>query len=745
LLRAAWAGLGIVALMFAILAVAYSRMNIPDANASALVQTSRVYYSDGKTEIGRFGDTNRIIVSLSSMPEQLRNAVLAAENRSFYSDSGVSPTGIARALWVNLSGGSTQGGSTITQQYVKNYYLTRERTFDRKLKEGLLAIKIDKTLSKDQILENYLNTIYLGHGAYGVEAAAKAYFHVDVSQMTVSQDAVLASVIRSPALYDPSTQAGLRALQARWGYVLDGMVSMHKLTPAERAAQVFPSFPPQTKNADRYGGQRGYILGAVEKELLARGLTKDQIENGGYDIVTTLDVQAQRAAEDAVPKEFPRVKNDGLRVGLAAVQPRTGRILAMYGGKDFLGNDRYAQVNAATTPIQPGSGAKPFGLVAALENGNSLQSTYDGNSPLKLPGRNAEVRNEFNTSYGPQVTLLKGLEQSINTVYVDMTQHVGPAAVHDAMLRAGIPKDAPGLYEYPLISLGVASVRPTEMADAYATLCGDGIHAEQHIVEFVNGPNGGRVPIRKTEVSANPVIDAPVVSDVLRAMEDVVANGTGRRALALGRPVAGKTGTHQNLTAWFNGCTPQIAASVDYFKGDGTESLDGAGGLSTFFGAEYPTKTWTTFMTEALKGKPVVDFHIGKGVSAPDPTPAPTATAAPTPTMSGAPVPQPTFIFPFPVSQPDHPTPAPTPVVTPAPTPTQPTPTPTPIRPPRRHHPGPVPPPPTQSPPTAAPPPGQTYPASVPAAGPPAQGAQTPSGASTGAPPPGSGGATPGP
>ncbi|HEX3827065.1 MAG TPA: transglycosylase domain-containing protein [Sporichthyaceae bacterium] len=676
-LRAAWALLGVVGMTMLVLLLGYSRVSIPDANASVLLQTSRVYYSDGKTEIGRFGETNRVIVPLAQMPEQLRNAVLAAENRNFYRDSGVSPSGIMRALWVNLHGGSTQGGSTITQQYVKNYYLTSQRTMDRKIKEALLSIKIDKTLSKDQILENYLNTIYLGRGAYGVQAAAQAYFHTDVNKLTVAQDAALASVIRSPALYDPSTASGLQALAARWNYVLDGMVTIKALAPTERAGLVFPTFPPRAASTSRYGGQVGYILNAVEKELADRGLTKDQIENGGYTIVTTLDAQAQKSAAAAVPKEFPKTKNDGLRVGLVAVQPRTGRILAMYGGKDFLGIDKYAQVNAAATPIQPGSGMKPFALAAALENGDTLQSTYDGDSPLQLPN-NQSIRNEFDTSYGPSVTLFKGLEQSINTVYVDMTQHIGPAAVHDAMARAGIPRDAAGLHDYPLIGLGVASIPATEVADAYATLCGGGIHAEQHIVELVNGPNGGRVPIRKTEVDDSPAFDAPVLSDVLRAMENVVTNGTGQRARALGRPVAGKTGTHQDLTAWFNGCTPQIAASVVYFKGDGTESLDGAGGLATFFGADFPTQTWTAFMKGALAGKPVLDFGIGPGVPGSAPTLAPTAVPVPTVEPTVEPTGPPAVLFPpFQIGGPlasaaTATPPPPAPAASPVPSPVQP-------------------------------------------------------------------------
>ncbi|HEX3827952.1 MAG TPA: transglycosylase domain-containing protein, partial [Sporichthyaceae bacterium] len=614
ILKAFVALAGIIGLGFVIILIAYIRTTIPAVNASALEQTSQVLYMDGKTEIGRFGDTNRVIVPLTQMPQSLRDAAIAAENRTFYTDSGVSFKGIVRAFWVNLRGGSVQqGGSTITQQYVKNYYLTSKRTLTRKIEEALLAIKIDKQLTKDEILQNYLNTIYLGRGAYGVQAAAQAYFQVDVGKLTVPQDAVLAAVIQSPSLLDPSTPAGLIALQSRWNYVLDGMVTDGALTQTARAAETFPVFPAQPKNASRYGGQKGYILDTVETELEARGLTQDQIENGGLHIVTTLDTQAQAAAESAVPAQFPKTKNAGLRVGLAAVQPNTGRILAMYGGKDFLGTDKYAQVSMATYPIEPGSGVKPFSLAAALENGYGLSSVFDGNSPLYMNGQRL-TRNEFNESYGSAVTLFEGLTESINTVFVNLAVDLGPPKIRNAMVRAGIPNNAPGLEDVPDITLGTYSVPPTVVADAYATLCGSGVHADQHVVERVTNPDGSSLSITPITITPAPVFSAPVRSDDLRAMINVVQNGTGTAAKALGRPVAGKTGTHQDLTAWFNGCTPQIAASVDYIKGDGTESLNGAAGLSTFFGADYPTQTWTAFMEQALKGKPVQNFTIGPGV-----------------------------------------------------------------------------------------------------------------------------------
>lgn len=675
--RALWAVLAIGVLGFFMMVIAYSRIEIPAPNDVATQQTSRVYYAGNDVEIGRFGDINRTIVGLDRMPQPLRDAVLAAENRSFYSDSGVSPKGMFRAFYNNMRGGSTQGGSTITQQYVKNTYLTSERSVQRKLKEALLSIKIDREKSKDQILEDYLNTIYLGRGAYGVQAASKAYWNKDVQSISVSEGIALAAIIQRPSAYDPTDEDGKRRLTDRWNYVANAMVQTGALTQEARDALKFPKFPKQAAAQSRYGGQRGYILTAIKKELLNRGLTADDIENKGYRIVTTMSEEAEQAALDAVAKEFPKTLNKGLRTGLVAVEPGTGRVIAMYGGPDFLGKGRYAQVNTATYPIQAGSTMKIFTTAALLEEGYSLTSTFSGNSPLTLPG-SKPVNNEFNQSYGT-VTLRKALEQSINTAFVQATYKIGSQKVRNAITRAGIPNDTPGLETNARITLGIASTPAIEIAGAIGTICGGGIVAEPHLVERVIGPNGGEIPIRKPDVSPEPVFDPEVLSGTLEAMQDVVKYGTGTKAKALNRPVAGKTGTHQDLTAWFSGCTPQLAASVLYFKGDGTKSLDGSAGMSTFFGGTYPAQTWTTFMKGALKGQPVKDFpkytdtkptassspdpyDIGGGgfgevdpgdglptggsqpvfptfdpgpSTVPSPTPKPTATPEPEPTATG--------------------------------------------------------------------------------------------------------------
>jgi membrane peptidoglycan carboxypeptidase len=428
---------------------------------------------------------------------------------------------------------------------------------------------------------------------------------------------------------------------------------------------VFPTIQKRVLITNQYAGQNGYILTAVREELKDRGLTDDQIDNGGLRVTTTIDPNAEQAAVDAVDKEFPKTHNKNLRVGLVAIDPRSGAVVAMYGGKNFLGKDKYAQVNTATYPIQPGSTMKIFTTATLLENPRfSMDTTFDGDSPLQLP-HSKPVRNEFNKSYGT-VTLQRALDTSINTAFAQAAVKIGPARIRALMVAAGIPNDAPGLATNARITLGIASIRPIYIADALATLCNGGIHREQHIVEKVVGPNGGEVPIRKPDVSVEPVIPPDVAAKTIKAMEDVVAHGTGTEAKKLGRPVAGKTGTHQSLTAWFSGCTPQLATSVDYFKGDGLESLDGTGGLRTFFGAVYPAATFTTFMKGALRGQPTQDFAQPKSTEVqPTANPYDTFSQVPTaPPISATDGPQ----FPTFNTGPNSytPTPTPTPTATPA-------------------------------------------------------------------------------
>ena len=275
--------------MVAAVSVAYARTSIPTPNEMVSAQTTIVYFDDGKSEIGRFGSQNRINVDIDQVPDYVQKAVIAAEDRSFYENRGVSPTGIARAFWNNIRTGSTQGGSTITQQYAKNAYLTQERTYKRKLKEFFIAVKLDRRDDKDKILQDYLNTIYFGRGAYGIQTASQTYFGKDVSKLTVAEGAVLASVIRSPAGYDPDKHAD--RLEGRFNYVLDGMVSEGWLSAADRAGLQVPKTVTKAKPK---GGTNFFLLDTVRKELKAKGFTDAEIDIGGFRVITTFDRKSQR-------------------------------------------------------------------------------------------------------------------------------------------------------------------------------------------------------------------------------------------------------------------------------------------------------------------------------------------------------------------------------------------------------------------------------------------------------------------
>ena len=380
LIRAAifLAGFGFIA-GSTLFAFAWFSVSIPDPNAYVNSQSTIIQYSNGN-EIGRIGSQNRQILPLAKIPLDLRNAVMAAEDRSFYTNKAFSVTGIARALLNNLKSGTLngEGGSTITQQYAKTAFLSPSRTIQRKIKELVISLKLENSLSKDQILENYLNTIYFGRGSYGVQTAAQQYFNRNADQLNLSQIAVIASILRSPGYYDPSlSEENEKRLKNRFQYVITGMLDKEWITPEEAAKVKFPTVIPRTKSG-QLSGPKGHIVAAVQKEMGKLGFTEDQLLVGGLVIKTTLDQRAQQAAVDAVTKLYPKKAPDDLHIGLAAIRPGTGEIIAMYGGADYLAR----QLNDATQSIAlAGSTFKPFAIIAALEAGIPLTSMWNGDSP----------------------------------------------------------------------------------------------------------------------------------------------------------------------------------------------------------------------------------------------------------------------------------------------------------------------------------------------------------------------------
>jgi len=595
-------------------AIAYFTVSIPDPNAYVNSQATIIQYANGQ-EIGRIGAQNRTIVSLTKIPLHLREAVMAAEDRDFYTNKAFSPVGILRALKNNLLGGSLQGGSTITQQYAKTAFLTADRTIQRKIKELIIAIKLENQLSKDEIFENYLNTIYFGRGSYGVQTASLQYFNRTADQLTVSQAVVLASILRSPGLYDPAFNKENRPrLENRFVYVIKGMVEKGWLTEKEAAKLKIPYIAPRATSGS-LSGPKGHVIEAVRKELIKFGFTEDQIMVGGLVVKTTLVQQAQQAAVDAVNKQAPTKAPDNLHIGLVAIRPGTGEIIAMYGGKDYLTR----QLNDATQAIaQAGSTFKPFALIAGLEQGIPLTSMWNGDSPQTFDdaGKPYPVANYGLEGWG-QISLLKATASSVNTVFVPLGIKVGPDNVVDAARRAGIPESV-AMMPTPSVVLGVASPKVIDVASAYATFAANGIYAKPYLISQVLGSNNG--VLYEGRPQTQEVFAADVMADLTYALKNVVTSGSGFAALKLGRPAAGKTGTSQsNASAWFSAYTPQLAASVALFRDDATQSLKGVGGLATVTGGSFPARIWTAFMKGALKGEPTLDFPAPSNIGGLEP------------------------------------------------------------------------------------------------------------------------------
>ncbi len=647
-LRALWTVLALGVLALVAVGVAYARTDIPDANELATAQASIVYYSDGKTEMARLSDAegNRESVPLSKVPDHMQKAMLAAEDQDFYQNSGISPTGIARAVLVAVKGGqATQGGSTITQQYVKNYFLTADRTLSRKAREILISLKIDKQQSKDQILENYLNTIYYGRGAYGIQTASKAYFNKDVSKLTPAESAFLAAVIRGPSLYDPALGDKQEAnAKERSGYILDAMVKKGWLTQAERAAATFPKFNPY--KARTQSGPTGYLTQMVKNEVVLKyKIPQSELDRGGYRIVSTIDKPKQDDMVKAVRDERPE-KTPTVHVGMASIKPGDGAIVALYGGEDYMKR----QQNAATQDkMQAGSTFKIFTLIAALQSGDySLNSRLSGASPQYFKefadpsaptasGRRGRVKNFGNEQFG-QIDLRTATGHSVNTVYAQLNIGATPEKSSKAAKDAGVrSKLEPNMANV----LGTDYVTVLDMATAYATIAAEGVRANPYIVKEIRFQDKS-VPTIKAKVVKQQVFDKDLMSDVIDAMTYPVEGGTARYVgQNLGRPAAGKTGTSESFrSAWFNGYVPQLQAAVGLYRsGKGgkelpMENLPNAGNIT---GGTYPARIWTAYMKAALKGTKVVPFPEPAGINKNADPPKPTTTAPPTTATSAPP------------------------------------------------------------------------------------------------------------
>jgi membrane peptidoglycan carboxypeptidase len=680
---------GLVLLTVAGVSYAYARTSVPtDVSQAAMQQQSTVYFSDGKTPIGTFGSTDRQLLSYDQIPAVVRDAVVAAEDRSFYTEGGVSPRGIVRAAYEDVfngggGGGSLQGGSTITQQFVRNYYASigTQQTASRKINEIFVALKVAKEKSKAWILTNYLNTIYLGQGAYGIGAAAETYFGVPASQLTVAQAAMIAAVIQSPSYYP--TPAGHRALVGRWHYVLDGMVTLGDLTAQQAAAEQFPT--PRTADQESVGSAPydGYIVHEVASELTeVDHISQTQLDNGGLHIVTTISKPMMDSLYRAVNQNEKLMAEDGGPlpsyglVGAELQNPQTGAIVAFYGGRGENMTTAQCQAyycdlnTAAYTREQVGSSFKPYVLATAVSQGMNVQtSTLDGYSPLWIPPDSEpsvfasqnpgaastgwfEERNDSDESYGP-MTVANAIAQSSNTAFTDLIHRVGTTNVVSMAEQFGVNTILSGLHSdegHVGMALGQDSLTVDEQDTMLSTLDNNGTYHQAHIVQQVTqGANGPILPLKEDSWQ---VLTAPQDSQVQYAMSFDTINGTGTAAqMADGRPIIAKTGTTDNShSAFFIGAIPQYALTVGIFtakQSDQNQTLDGLGGnVGGGFGGYWPARIWHTFAEDEFASLPIKQFPAPQFTGAawnmlgpdmmPAATPSPSKkTRQPVPTRPG--------------------------------------------------------------------------------------------------------------
>ncbi|AJP02197.1 penicillin-binding protein [Streptomyces cyaneogriseus subsp. noncyanogenus] len=622
----------------------YSLVKIPPANALATKQSNVFLYADG-SQLARDGEVNRESVSLAHISKDAQHAVLAAEDRDFYTESAVDPTAMVRAAWNTATGKGKQSGSTITQQYVKNYYLGQEQTVTRKVKEFFIAIKLDREKSKEEILEGYLNTSYFGRNAYGIQAAAQAYYGVDATELDPARGAYLAALLNAPSEYDVVAHPENRsAAESRWNYVLDGMVKKGWLTRSERDGMKFP-MPKETTVSTGLSGQRGYIVQIVTDYLVKNKIVDEEsLDAGGYRITTTLQKDKQDAFVKAVDDQLmskldPDRKVDTyVRAGGASVDPKTGKVVAMYNGIDYV---KQYTPNATRRDFQVGSTFKPFVFTSAVENASRTQdgraitpnTVYDGTNKRPVQGWDGGYyapENEDQHSYG-DITVREATDKSVNAVYAQMAVDVGSDKVKQTAVDLGLPSDTPNMYPSPSIALGTATASVLDMAEAYATLANHGEHGTYTLVEKVtkDGKQEIELPARQERQAVSRQA-ADTTTSVLRG---VVQNGTATAAQNAGRPAAGKTGTaEEDTAAWFAGYTPDLATVVAVMGQDPVtarhKSLYGAMGLPRINGGGAPTDIWAQYTRDALEGQPVRDFDLQLQAGADTVRPLPASPSA---------------------------------------------------------------------------------------------------------------------
>lgn len=700
--------IGFLGLLMGLAGLAYAMVAKPEVNAAAKAENNVYYWANGHQMVATGGDTNRQVIAYEQIPEAMRNAVISAENKTFDHDKGIDPVGIGRAVFNMAKGGQTQGGSTITQQYVKNSRLSQDQTLTRKFEELFITLKVGKQENKKTVMAGYLNVSYYGRHASGIQAAARTYYGKDAKNLNPSECAFLATLLKGASYYDPAGAPEVDAEQAtaekntarakkRWSWILDEEVKDGRMKQSEREKyrNHFPTPKPPKKDA-QLGGQTGYLVELARKYVLNNtDVTAEMLDQGGYEIHTTFDEKKVKQLNAAVkkvydakidPKKRP-TKDTNVQFGGGSVDPGTGAIKAIYGGKDA--TQHYTN-NADPTGAAVGSTFKPFVLAAAMEYGKrdpelgadqddsqrkkvSPLSIYNGANKLKIKQYNGDIwtnekgeewlqRNDGDKDEG-NVTLRKAMEVSANAPYVQLGMDVGTDKVKKAAMAAGLKDDKNmANSSVPSFSIGTSSPSVIRMAGAYATFAASGQQREPFSVTEVK--KLGEVIYQHKTVNKR-AFDNVVADNVTDVLKNVVEKGTGTPAKLPGRDVAGKTGTtDDNLSAWFVGYTPQLSTAISMYRLDDNEKhkhrkfekMYGTGGEEKIHGASFPAQIWHDYMAAAMQGEKTVAFPkpepigetlYGGGASSPKPTPSYTAPEKPsgspstTPPSPTAPVPSP--------------------------------------------------------------------------------------------------------
>jgi penicillin-binding protein 1A len=677
------------ALAFLGLVIAYSRLTIPETLPP--IQTTYVYDRNGHLLTTLHGVVNRTEVPLSQISPHLKDAVIATEDHDFYNHPGIDVPGIMRAAFTDLvKRDVVQGASTITEQLVKNVYAGTystdengvqiytppERTVTEKVREALLAIKLERELGKDQILDNYLNTVYFGHGAYGIQAAAQTYFGVSAAKLTVLQSASLAGVLHAPELYDPIDRPYDNKF--RRDYAIDQMVQygyLKKSVGERLKKQDCCGTIPDRSEQITAPGQSEFFADYVRKTLFDR-YGEGAVYSGGLQVRTTLDLRLQAAAQQAVVDALPDKQHDP-DAALVSIDPRTGQILAMVGGRNWNGDAPDAKFNYATgaggTGREAGSAFKLFTLAAALDDGVDPFHYWYGPSTMAIPEcpdpqQPDGVWHPVNAGDGEtgSFNLFGATAHSVNTVFAQVIAEIGPKRVVDMAHRLGIESDLPQTCS---ITLGSVGVNPLEMTTSYATVADQGVRHDPTPLLQVQDASG---LIDDTIGSpAQHVLSPDIANVVTFALEGVVKEGTGTAAQLTGFPVAGKTGTaNENHDAWFCGYTVEIATCVWVGYGQGEIPLQNVEGVPEVYGGTIPAAIWHDYMTTAMEGQKAIAFPEPNfdrwQSSSPAPYVPPTSTYTPPPSSaSPSPTPEPTK-SPEPTHSPS-PTEPPSPSDTPSP------------------------------------------------------------------------------